>query len=216
MAKRRSRQDVGAKQDAPLFDYSEAEWSEIEAAARAVLPDDKPLPNEVREALVEYACLYQIRIKLTLAKDNRDWQKVARLSERLHQALRVASERSVQRIKVTLGPGKAKSVRRSIEARLAKRLLELKDFAEHQIIPLEAVNYRPVRVWYQSEVLRIWVYLGGKLRFSRSRRGPQGPLIRFFQAVTTPVMGASAPSLESIPDIIRREAALQKANGDSQ
>src|SRR5256885_770653 len=53
MAKRKSKQDVGAKQDAPpLFDYSQAEWSEIKAAAPAILPDDKPLPNEVREALV--------------------------------------------------------------------------------------------------------------------------------------------------------------------
>jgi hypothetical protein len=190
------------------------------------------LPNEVREALVEYARLYQIRIKITLAKDNQDWQKIARLSERLHQALRIASERTIERIKLVLGPGEAKSFRRSIEARLENRLLELKNFAEDQIVSFEEVDYRPARVWYQCEVLRIWVRLGGKLRFSRSKRGPQGPLIRFFRAVTGPVMGASAPSLESIPDIVRRqksfrgrrlvpevaaeEAALQEANGDSQ
>jgi hypothetical protein len=204
MAKRGSKQDVGAKQDAPLFEYSRAEWSNIEAAARAILPNDKPLPNEVRMALVDRARVYQSRTRLALAKDNQDWQKVARLSERLHQALRVASEQSVEIIRVVQGPREAKYVRRWLEAYLEK-LLEIKDHAEAVIIPAKEMNYRPARVWYQSEVLEIWVRLGGQLRFSRSKRGPQGPLIRFFQAVTGPVMGASAPSPESIPDIVRRE-----------
>jgi hypothetical protein len=233
MAKRRSKQNVGAKQDAPPFDYSEAEWSEIEAAARAVLPDGKALPNEVRETLVEYARLYQIRIRMPpLSKDNQDWQKVARLSERLHQALKVVSERIDE-------PEGQKFFRRRAEATL-KRLLEIKELAEEMNISPKHMGvlwkivggeYLPPRLRYQSDVLEVWASLGGQLRFSRSKKGPQGPLIRFFQAVTSPVMGASAPSAESIPDIIRRKkrfrgrrlaevaaewAPLQKANGDSK
>jgi hypothetical protein len=232
MAKRRSKQDKGAKQDAPLFDYSEAEWSEIEAAARAVLPDGEPLPNEMREVLVDRARLYQSRFRLhPLAKEKQNWRKIARLSERLHQALRVASKRTIECVKVAKSPREAKRTRRWLETYLEK-LLEIKDLAEDMSIPPEVTDRRPARVWYQIFVLNIWIGLGGKLRFSRSKRGPQGPLIKFFRAVTSPVMGASAPSLESIPDIVRRqknyrgrrlipevateEAALQKANGDSR
>jgi hypothetical protein len=219
MAKRKSEQDVGAKQDAPPFDYSEAEWSEIEAAARAVLPDDKPLPNEVRESLVDRARHYQNG--MSFIKNNQDWQQIARLSERLYQTIKC--------VWVLEGPTRdTEHILRGLEAFL-EELLGIIDLAEDMIVPPDEEDRRPARVIYQSEVLGTWVYLGGKLRFSRSKRGPQGPLIRFFQAVTTPVMGASAPSVESIPDIIRRqkrlrdpaevtaeETALQKANGDSQ
>ena len=48
MAKRRSKQDVGAKQEALPFDYSQAEWSNIEEPIRAI---GKSLPNDVRELL---------------------------------------------------------------------------------------------------------------------------------------------------------------------
>jgi hypothetical protein len=200
MAKRRSKQDVGAKQDAPPFDYSPAEWSEIEAAARAVLPQGEPLPNQVREVLVDCARLYQSRIRMPpLAKDNQDWQKVARLSERLHQALKVVSERIEE-------PEEEKYFGRWAEA-CFKRLLEIKDLAEEMIIPPERLNYLPARLHYQSDVLEIWARLGGELQSSRHPKTgePRGPCIRFFQAVTTPVMGASAYSLESLPAIIRRE-----------
>jgi hypothetical protein len=196
MAKRRSKQDVGAKQDAPPFDYSEAEWSEIEAAARAILPDNKPLPNEVRESLIDRARHYQNG--MSLIQNNQDWQEIARLSERLHQTIKC--------VWVFEDPTRdTEHILRGLEAFL-EELLEIIDLAEDMIVPPEEVDRRPPRLIYQSDVLGTWVYLGGQLRWSRHPKTgrPQGPLIRFFQAVTTPVMGASAYSLESLPDIIRR------------
>ena len=130
---------MGAKQEALPFDYSQAEWSNIEAAARAILPDDKPLPNEVRQELVDRARRFQTGSRVTLAKDNQDWQKVARLSESLHQVLRVASERAVECVRVTHDPREAKRILRWLEAYLEK-LLEIKDFAEDMIVPPEWVD----------------------------------------------------------------------------
>jgi len=215
MAKRRSKQHAGAKQDAPYFDYSPAEWSEIEAAARAVLPDGKALPNEVRVWLVDLARIYRFELRLQhfgRAKDRGDWQRIVHLSERLHQAVlaKIQEDRKIVR---------GYSIEASylgLEEPL-KGVLQIKKYAKKLLLSLSKItDFTPSRVNYQHWVLGLWVDLGGKLRFSRSKRGPQGPCIRFFRAVTTPVMGASAPSLESIPDIIRRVAALQKANGDSQ
>jgi hypothetical protein len=204
MAKRRSKQDVGAKQDAPPFDYSQAERSEIEAAARAVLPDGKPLPNEVREALVQAARIFRANIKKRpWPKERRDYQKIVQLSELLHQAVSVMVEKRADWWTIFGAPERAKGIRRNLEHRL-KGVLEIK-LAAQFVLDLK-MDHRPARV-FQSFVLAVWTRLGGKLQSSRHPKTgePRGPCIRFFQAVTNPVMGASAPSLESLPAIIRRE-----------
>jgi hypothetical protein len=212
MAKRRSKQDVGAKQDAPLFDYSPAEWSEIEAAARAILPDGEPLPNAVRERLVEVARRYRADISLRpWPKDRCDWQKIVQLSERLHQAFSVVIEEGIDYYNIVGRPQSAEGVRRWRDGPL-KAVLQIKLLAKDRLLSESPMlgRDRPPRVWFQDEVLNIWIYLGGKLRFSRhpKTKRPQGPLIRFFRAVTTPVLGASAASLESLPEIIRRRKKI--------
>jgi hypothetical protein len=217
MAKRRSTEDAGAKQDATPFDYSEAEWSEIEAAARSVLPDGKSLPNEVRKALVERARTYRVGIRMRpLATQRRDWQKVMHLSERLIEALLVVCERGVQYFEIHGHPEEGEKFGREFEDHFRK-ILEVKFVAKVMAAPPPPeADLVPARVGYQFDVLQVWIRLGGKLQFSRhpKTRKPQGPLIRFFRAVTNPVMGASAPSLESLPDIIRREKrVLQAAAG---
>jgi hypothetical protein len=208
---RQLRRSLGAKQDAPLFEYSQAEWSNIEAAIRAIRPDDwGPLPNMVREHLVNYARIYQIEVRKSFVKDNQDWQKIAWLSERLYEALRAISGQVVEYLKIRLYPEKAKHFRQWPEV-----LLEINDLAENMISPiLGKADRHPARMRYQSLVLDFWVFLGGKLQSTRHPKTgrPGGPLIRFFQAVTTPVMGASAYSLESLPEIIRRrKRALEES-----
>jgi hypothetical protein len=241
MAKRGSKQDVGAKQEAPLFDYSEAEWSNIEAAARAVLPDGKPVPSEVRHTLVQLARRYRVIITVRpWAEERRHWRRIMHLSESLEQAVLVMVEGAVASLNLNGLPEEAKCLRQQFRDPL-RGILQIKNLAKIGIGNLPKVYFRPARLDFQCDVLKVWALLGGQLRFSRHPKTgrPQGPLIKFFQAVTTPVMGASAPSLESLPDIIRRQkksrddgalhflrrdfrgllkatAALQKANGDSR
>jgi hypothetical protein len=198
MAKRRSKQDVGANQDATPFDYSQAEWSNIEEPIRAI---GKSLPNHLRELLVENARDYRAGIRMQpQAKERRDCQRILRLCEHLHQAISVIAEEQVEFFNIYGKRKEAKRDRRWVD-NLLRGVLEIKLLAKDRIT---LKRDPPARVLFQDNVLYIWTLLGGQLRFSRSKRGPQGPLIRFFRAVTSPVMGASAPSLQSIPDIVRR------------
>lgn len=62
----------------------------------------------------------------------------------------------------------------------------------------------PAVIYYQR-VLHLWTNaFGGKLGISRNSR-IDGPLVRYFLAVAHPVMGQKMPSLESMPDIVRRQ-----------
>jgi hypothetical protein len=61
------------------------------------------------------------------------------------------------------------------------------------------------RLRYEFQVLSVWTKLGGDLRISRHPKSGKVQLARFFRAVTVPVMGISAPSPESLPDIVRRQ-----------
>jgi hypothetical protein len=220
MAKRRSKQDAGAKQYTPLFDYSQAEWSEIEAAARAVLPDGEPLPNAARVSLVENARYYRAEAHSRMQpwpKERRDWQKIVQLSEYLHQAVSAMIERRVDWLTIFGAPERARDARRRLQHRL-KGVSEIKLSAKFMLDNLSKTDRRPARA-FQSSVLAVWTSFGGELRSARHPKTgrPGGPLIRFLQAVTIPVMGASAPSLESLPAIIRRrkraleESAARKA-----
>jgi hypothetical protein len=63
---------------------------------------------------------------------------------------------------------------------------------------------------YYQDVLSLWLKFGGKLSYSRNSGKLSGPLIRFFQTVTGPVLGADALALESIKDVIEREKDRRK------
>jgi hypothetical protein len=66
----------------------------------------------------------------------------------------------------------------------------------------------PPVVYYQR-VLLLWKdTFGGRLAISRDSQDAskiRGPLIRYFFAVTRPVMGSHTPSLQSLPDIVDRQ-----------
>jgi hypothetical protein len=71
------------------------------------------------------------------------------------------------------------------------------------------LGLRP-RVAFLFRVLEIWTQLGGMLRLSRHPRTNlvTGPLARYFAAATQPVIGGS---LESLPDIVRRQKIMASA-----
>ena len=201
---------ASAKQDALSFDYSQAEWSAIEAAARAILPDGKPLPNEVREELVLRARGYLVMKREPWPEERRDWQRIARLAKSLQQAVLDRIEKELVFESIYFDPEELKDIRQGWEANL-KSIWEIENHANEMI---DFDLYRPARLVFQSCVLDIWANLGGKLQSARHPKTgrPSGPLIRFFQAVTIPVMGASAYSLESLPEIIRRHR--DRSQGD--
>jgi hypothetical protein len=228
MAKRRGKQDVGAKQEALPFDYSPAEWSNIEEPIRAI---GQSLPNEVREALVKSARRYRARAHVRMQpwpKERRDWQRIVQLSERLHQLVSVRVQGVVDYWNISGAPENAERLRRTLKDPL-KGILQIKLVAKDILDHASKTDHRPAQI-FQSYVLTIWTHLGGKLQSARhpATHKPQGPLIRFLRAVTIPVMGASAPSLESLPAIIRRRkraegisltegcGRTQKANGHSR
>jgi hypothetical protein len=71
-----------------------------------------------------------------------------------------------------------------------------------------------IRLLYYRDLLRIWTkYIGGDLATARDPidGAPGGPLIQFLRAVTRPVMGEQAPSLEALRKAIRREKRLRNA-----
>jgi hypothetical protein len=75
------------------------------------------------------------------------------------------------------------------------------------------------RMYYYRDLLRIWTRkIGGQLRFSRHPISgePRGPLIRFLRAATGPVLGAEAPSVESLADAINREKRLRDRKDPKQ
>ena len=71
----------------------------------------------------------------------------------------------------------------------------------------------PKEEYYRS-VLTLWLdHFGGQLKKTRDKttNKPRGPLLRFFVAVTYPVMGIAAPKPETIFDIVDREKLRRKA-----
>lgn len=101
------------------------------------------------------------------------------------------------------------TVRRDYADNFHDPLCTARDNAREYAEPEDPPFNNP-RLTYEFEVLSIWTSLGGELKVSRHPRTGkiQGPLARFFRAVTIPVMGTSAPSLESLPDIVQRQRKL--------
>jgi hypothetical protein len=175
------------------------------------LPNEerKALLNRLRKQLIHCARDYQAGTEAfpgQIADALQSWQEIESLSKRLEQELSFISE-VIQYFNYKRNPEASQTLRRNLDRQFGE-ISKIKDFAKRQVSEIKDFEKRTDHLRYQVEVLRTWTDFGGKLRFSRSNKGPQGPLIRFFCAVTGPVMGVSAPSVESIPNIIRRQKKI--------
>ena len=93
---------------------------------------------------------------------------------------------------------------------LTAALVKLRDDTAQPLS--EQLTKLSVRERYYRHILSVWIKLGGELGFSRDGNNRiRGPLVRFFQAVTNPVLGDCAPALETISDIIKREKDRQRS-----
>jgi hypothetical protein len=210
-ARKREPARAAATEPAPLFNYSEEEWSEIEAAARAVRGEN--LPKWARKRLLGEACWY-LAARSLQANHRRAWQKAGSLADKLRQVISGMAERDLELLARAGFTAKDRQAHVSHEYREDFVVLDrFKDrtarYAEaYERYPTEGAHFDNPKFMFQFKVLLIWTELGGELRISRHPKhgNVQGPLARFFRAVTVPVMGALAPSPESLPDIIRRQS----------
>jgi hypothetical protein len=75
---------------------------------------------------------------------------------------------------------------------------------------LPEVDPRFHRREFLAVALNLWMACGGRLRLSRSRTKPTGPLIRYLVFVSELVMGKDAPTPETLAAFVRDEKAMWK------
>jgi hypothetical protein len=179
--------------------YSVDEWAEIERSVEAVR-EGIPLTEHERWQLVQVGFEYLMLLhgeEFLVQFHNRavsNWANIGNLAGQLVEELIEADERSA-----------SKRFRS-----LIKRLEKLRDEEKLGTETTLAHERRDARRHYFRQVLSFWMKLGGELKYSRNPHTKKlgGPLIRFFQTVTNPVLGDQAPALESVKDIIEREHRL--------
>jgi hypothetical protein len=217
MTKRAIKDTVPTRQASPLFEYSEAEWSQIEETILAIRSG--PLTEFVRDSLLQCARRYRSKIlQPKSTKRRKQWQQIARQSEKLQRELVICTEQRLADLRVDWPYKEILENVRSIYDRHLEALVELQDTATAHInfyLSKGPYDFDSMRLpfdmnkphsKFQFEILEIWWRLGGKLRLSRHPRSGKisGPTARYFFAVTRPVMGASTPSPEALPDIVAR------------
>ena len=212
--KRAAARAAATDEPAPLFNYSEKEWLEIEEAVQAIRKG--MLPKKARKWLVGEARWYLANRSLPNDLWWRTWQKAAFQTEKARQVISGIAEHHLELLNRA---GYSKKMNLAVVNRCygedLRALARIRDRAKKEAkaekFPTEGAHYGNSKLMYEFKVLLIWTFLGGELRVSRHpiSQKIQGPLARFFRAVTVPVMGASAPSPESLPDIIRRQKRFE-------
>jgi hypothetical protein len=203
-----------AEKPAALFNYTEEEWLEIEAAVQVVRKG--PLPKKIRKWLAGEARWYLANRALPNDLWWRTWEEAVVQTEKTRQLISGIAEHHLELLN-RAGYSKKRNLAvinrcygEDLRA-LARIRDRAKEEAKSEKFPTEGAHYGNPKLMYRFKVLLIWTFLGGELRVSRHPRhgNIQGPLARFFGAVTVPVMGESAPSPESLPDIIRQQKRFE-------
>jgi hypothetical protein len=200
-----------APDQTPNFDYSQAEWAEIEAAAQVIRKG--PFPKKMRDSLRAAACVYVSEMARaqdgqTARELKKRWQKIAGSSEKLHDDLSACMEDLLCEIsRKGSRTADEKGMMTWLDA-ISFNLGLLPTIAERAAHYFERHHDKSnPRLRFQSKILEVWVRLGGKLKISRHPKTQEvrGPLARFFFNVARPVMGAAAPSPDSLRDIVERQ-----------
>ena len=210
------------------FDYTDEQWADIERSLLHLKPDQAAL-ERARNELVQAArinlsellddALGSRNIKKWIAKE---WARIEKLSDDLLGSLtKVATFEELGNPR----PGRQSAVEPYKEEQLAVARLKAMAVARLAGPNDDGFPKATKRRWFQFHVLHVWTELGGELRFSRHPRTREikGPLARYFTAATQPVCRGS---LESLPDILRRQesmlaavkhwaAKMRAPNGDS-
>jgi hypothetical protein len=188
------------------FNYSDAQWQAITFAFRDGCGRTLRLDEMV--LLLDAANDY--------LKDLPHHQPAAKRAEMLLRRAKTATDfrRMLVEAENDLGWG-------SIEQEERSKLLKLVDrFIQTQEVNAELINLgahgptHPRAVFFEC-IMGSWVSAGGRLRRSRDIDGRVGgPLVRYIQAVTSPVMGKAAPKPETIFKFIFSARESRRLLGD--
>ena len=208
MAKRAPPKDDGRRMaefdiKSKTFDYSPGQWERIAEAMEMLHPPPEAI-EQARERLQTIARIYYRRLfngPIVVTKNKeivRHWEKIERLTNDLEGEMLWFREEH---------GGHGPFFQEELDAVLNLNM-------KAKVAPFRGrAGFKP-KIWHKSEVLKVWVALGGELRFSRKPNTGKisGPLARFFAAATHPVHGGSP---ESLPDAIKRHkaAAAKLENG---
>jgi hypothetical protein len=181
------------------FEYSNEEWAKIELCVQAAR--SRPLTEERRR-------LQQAAVEYSLRSSTRELLK-------LHERRFLANRESIRWLAANLYQALSEVQARNHDnkyGRLLQSLAKLRDDKSISAAKRPPFSQLSPREDYYREILGVWVdMLGGALSYSRDADNKvRGPLIRFFQAVTCPVLATDAPALESISDIVDREKERRK------
>jgi len=173
----------------PLRNFTPQQWRDIVAN----LPKGAAPTDEARLNLVIAANVYwEIRVGPQLRDQAR---LVAEAVDHLQQAkdnIRVAAPQFQSRDQL---------------APLETLLTELnswRDVLQSVPIPSLATLAKSRHEEFLDAALNFWLDCGGKLSFSRSPRGPTGPLIRYLTVLSDTVMGEDARKGETLAAFIQR------------
>jgi hypothetical protein len=212
MAKRAPPKDDGRRMaeiniKSNTFDYSPDQWERIAESMETLQPPPEAI-EQARERLQTIARIYYRKLfngPIVVTKNKvivRHWEKIERLTNDLEGELLWFREEQRKH-----GAPLPTLYQEELDAVLNLNL-------KAKISPFRGGDRFKPKIWYQSGVLKVWVALDGKLRFSRNPLTGKisGPLVRFFAAATHPVHGGSP---ESLPDAIKRykAAAAEPENG---
>jgi hypothetical protein len=188
----------GVNRFVKAFDYTDQEWTEIELPVQSARLG--PLTEEARQRLRLAAGLYLAlhstgrqflrQQELSFAEN---WARIGKLAAELYEQLDCSLR--------GFGDRQYRGLRKSLRKLQNNATLSAKS-------PLLSS-----REEYYREIFGVWIdTLGGRLGVSRDAGNHKlgGPLVRFFQAVTYPVLAAEAPAVESISGIVDREKERRK------
>lgn len=168
------------------FAYTSEQWERIEACA----------PGIWRDALEATVSEYLMMLTGTPL----EWDKIRETAEALNRLLSdlgADDRHGVEHVPGALNDLIAKAASNS----QAHGLRWHRDMLRSNAIKPADIPRRQ----YYDMLIRLWCEWGGNLGVSNDRetQKPAGPLVRFFAAVTGPVMGDDAPAASSIAGIVR-------------
>jgi hypothetical protein len=181
-----------------------AESAEYHRAVEAALPDGVTASAEFWFDLEDAANIYLQwelrRLRKPPLAERKRWQRIVKLTDDLARELRVIRQRT---FRTHSNPDWAKD--RLQELWRIKRDAETYLRGYSDVAAGYGRRRSTSRAFLYASVLGLWTKrLGQPLRFSITQGVPTGPLIRFFAACVTPIMGNEALTARAICKIIER------------
>jgi hypothetical protein len=186
--------------------YRPEQRAEIERSLRHLQPGQAALDEALQELEAEARSYHRGGTAAVEKHFVCEWDRVAALSHELMRALGRLGD-------IEGRPPDGVGWYGTLFSDEARAVANLNTMARNYLARAKAddkiLGLRP-RVAFLFRVLEIWTQLGGMLRLSRHPRTNRvtGPLARYFAAATQPVIGGS---LESLPDIVRRQKIMASA-----